>query len=338
MICMDIRLIKPMKLHDTNGIELEDPNYLVERKWDGTRMQIHRFWENNRKTFEIKLYSARSIKCDNVIDYTSLYPNIVKELQKLEGEFILDAELVFVYKNKPESDSFLTCAAKQNTIENMGMVANLKIFDILYLNGEYLINLPIEERKKKLYSISFKFPGKKPKYEFIEIIQPIEEDKWGFYQDIIFNGGEGVVLKLRGSIYEEGIRSYLWRKIKHKKTGDYVAVGYTQGLNKRETTLGSIILGRWDKDLKRFVFSGHTSGFEDSELSEWRKYFDEQESFVDPFNNLEELKKADGIKFINPNTARVIEVQFLNKTNNNILRMPTFIRIRDDKTPIEAEG
>jgi len=86
------RLIKPMKFHPDDGTILDNKDYWCERKWDGTRVEAIKSGD------KIQLISSSSIKRGDALSYTILFPVIVKDLQQIKGNVILDGELVFVRK------------------------------------------------------------------------------------------------------------------------------------------------------------------------------------------------------------------------------------------------
>jgi bifunctional non-homologous end joining protein LigD len=71
------------------------------------------------------------------------------------------------------------------------------------------------------------------------------------------------VAKRKTSVYQEGIRSQDWLKIKNIITQDCVVVGYTKGLGNREGYFGSLLMAVYDTSQGKFRFRGHTgSGFD----------------------------------------------------------------------------
>jgi len=316
-----IRLIEPM-LVSSNGTHLNNPNWSVERKYDGTRVEVLK--EGN----DIRLISARSIATKGGIDYSKNYPKLISELKKIKGDFILDSELVY-FKKKTNDDFFLTINAKPKTRQPYDL--KLKIFDIMYTDGEYIMDKPIEERKKALEK---KLPKELDKklvlIDLVKTLSPSEK-KEKHFNDIVKKGGEGIVLKKKKSLYHEGTRGTVWKKHKKVNTADTVVLGYTEGKGARSGTFGAMILGQYKKG--KLTYVGKTSGFSDKELHEWKKYFDKQKSIKSPLNFLE-TRKSKGVKFVTP--KKVVEVDFFERTANGILRMPRFERNRTDKKPKQA--
>ena len=70
-------------------------------------------------------------------------------------------------------------------------------------------------------------------------------------------GWEGIIAKRTDSMYEPGVRSRAWLKLKIEFRQEFVVGGYTEPRNSREH-LGALLLGYYDRD--RFVYVGHTGG------------------------------------------------------------------------------
>ena len=178
---------------------LDNPNYIAQQKYDGTRCIII------KKNNIIKMIS-RSWKSN----YAASYPEIVKDIKKIPlKSFILDSELTFFKGNK---DIFLTALATEET--KKGYTAKVMIFDILEYNNKNVRNLKFESRNKLL----LRFIPSNLKY--VEVVKSYKTNHRKFFENIISDNkqGEGIVLKRLDSTYNEGGRTKDWIKVKGWKS------------------------------------------------------------------------------------------------------------------------
>ena len=130
------------------------------------------------------------------------------------------------------------------------------------------------------------------------------------YTDIVEKGGEGVMFKHRlAKYYEDKRHTNVWVKWKKSITEDVVIIGYTEGKGKYDGLIGAVVYGSYIEGTLTEI--GQCSGMDDATrvlISE------NQDSMI----------------------GRVIEVEAHEKTKNNSLKEPRFIRFRDDKFPIDC--
>ena len=117
----------------------------AEFKYDGSRFQFH------KKGNWARLYSRR------LEDVTAALPDVIEQLlAATDHDVILDGEVIAMKDGKPMPfQSVLRRFRRRHDVaeaqEAIEMVPN--VFDILYLDGETLIDLPFTERRKKLESV-----------------------------------------------------------------------------------------------------------------------------------------------------------------------------------------
>ncbi|MDQ3448418.1 MAG: DNA ligase D, partial [Chloroflexota bacterium] len=121
------------------------------------------------------------------------------------------------------------------------------IFDLLYLNGRSLLDVPLEERKRILKGVLRQHPR-------VRYVSHIEAEGEAFFAAAKERGLEGIVAKLRRSRYEPDRRSNVWLKIKIRQEQELVVGGYEPGQG-THMDLGSLIVGVYAG--KRLVFAGH---------------------------------------------------------------------------------
>jgi DNA ligase-1 len=149
--------LKPQLARPTTGIKIifqrfENVPFTCEYKYDGFRGQIHHYICSKTGNLKTEIYSR------NLENMTESYPDVVKYVEeKVRSEkiesFILDCEIVaFDSKtNKIQPFQVLTTRARKNVnIEEISIKVCLFMFDLIYLNGNSIITLTLDERRKIL--------------------------------------------------------------------------------------------------------------------------------------------------------------------------------------------
>ncbi len=93
----------------------------------------------------------------------------------------------------------------------------------------------------------------------------------------------------------------------------------------RESIFGALILGQYENGKLRFV--GKCSGFDVSTMNDIYNYIRKMPETP----NYLGVNIPNASKFVKP--SMVVEVMYMQRTPNGMLRHPRFIRIRTDKLP-----
>jgi DNA ligase-1 len=277
---LDVNVGRPIRpqlaerLPDTKTVlEKFNGEVHMQYKYDGFRVQIHKDGDH------VRLFSR------NLEETTLMFPELIEgAIKQIKAKTaILDSEALAF---NPASDEFLpfqetTKRRRKYGIEEMSKSLPLKafVFDIMYLNGKSLSDLPLRERIKILEEV---ISGKE-----ILLPQPGEITKSLERMDELFNdaltkGLEGLVLKKPDSKYEAGARNFNWVKLKRHSAGelkdtiDCVILGYVFGRGKRsEFGAGALLVGVYDKEKDEFVtISKIGTGLTDEEWREIHKRAD----------------------------------------------------------------
>jgi bifunctional non-homologous end joining protein LigD len=195
------------------------------------------------------------------------------------------------------------------------------VFDILWLNGHSVMNLPLDERRELLKkSFSFRAP--------LARVPEVKDDKpW---ERACREGWEGVIAKLRTSTYEHR-RSPYWLKMKCEASQELVVGGFTDPQGSR-VGLGALLVGYFHKD--DFVFAGKIgTGFDTKLLLELRARLDKIEIPKPPFTAGKGLPRIRA-HWVKPEV--VVQVAFIEWTTHGKLRHPRLLGIRFDKSPREV--
>lgn len=191
-------------------------NFYIEEKMDGERIQCH-FMQYGAS---IAFYSRRST------DYTHLYGSNLQQgtigkylrLNSNVKECILDGEMVTYDGNRNVMLPFglVKSSAKKmleaDDISTKGYSPMFMVFDLLYLNGTPLVDLPLYKRKEYLKTILRPYENR---VQIIESFHANNDKKIRYFlEKSIEAGSEGIVLKKYDSTYTVANRSDKWIKIK----------------------------------------------------------------------------------------------------------------------------
>jgi ATP-dependent DNA ligase len=189
------------------------------------------------------------------------------------------------------------------------------VFDILWLNGQAVTALPLEDRRALLQQLPFA-----PPMQRVELID--DEAPWELARR---EGWEGVIAKRRGSPYEHR-RSKHWLKMKCEVAREFVVGGFTDPQGAR-VGLGALLVGAHEPG--RFVFAGKVgTGFDTKLLLDLRRRLDAIEISTSPFT------EATGLPRVRTHWVRpemVIEVAFIEWTVHGKLRHPRLLGVRPDR-------
>ena len=198
---------------------------ICEFKYDGIRVQLHKFGG------KVKMFSRK------LEDVASSFSEIVSAVSLLPSEFILDGEVLAYRDGRPLHFQELQKRLRRKIVTDrlMGEIPVVYVpYDIMYLDGQPLIDRPLTERKKLLSQIRFKDPLIDLGYRVVSTAQEIT----CAFKESRDAGHEGLVVKELESEYHPGKRGRHWTKLKHElDTVDAVIVIAEYGHGKRAGTL-----------------------------------------------------------------------------------------------------
>jgi DNA ligase-1 len=221
----------------------------VEWKLDGIRIQIHRRGE------KVRIYTR------NLNDITASLPAVVVSVRALDVEqVVLDGEALWMTADGP--------AAFQETVAQIDRDAlpvgiATFLFDVLHLDGEDLLNVPLRERSARLDALA-------PALRIPAVLTSDAVLAERVLKDALAAGHEGVVVKDAASLYAAGRRGKAWRKVKPVLTYDLVVLGAEWGHGRRRGKLSNLHLGARDPDTGAFVMVGKTFKGLTDELLAWQ--------------------------------------------------------------------
>ncbi|KAJ2920210.1 hypothetical protein MD484_g239, partial [Candolleomyces efflorescens] len=349
--------LKPMLAKPTKAIgevldRFEGKRFTCEYKYDGERAQVHKLEDGTVGVFS-----------RNSEDMSKKYPDLVEQLPKCIKEstksFVLDAEAVAVNRTTGQLLPFQELSKRKRKdvkVEDIQVRVCLFGFDLLYLNGEPLIQKTLQERRELLQKHFTIVPGefdfaKSSDSESVEEIQT-------FLETSVKDGCEGLMVKMldsSASYYEPSRRSVNWLKLKKDYLAgvgdslDLVVVGAYHGKGKRTNVYGAFLLACYDPDAEEFqTICKIGTGFSDEFLQEC-------------YTTLKPLEipqvrgdlKVGGAKpdvWFEPKIVWEVltadlslspiytAAQGLVEDRGISLRFPRFIRVRDDKDADDSTG
>jgi DNA ligase-1 len=238
----------------------------AEYKYDGERIQAHKNGDN------VILFSRRS---ENI---THHYPDVCELIRSglKAKEAVVEGEAVAI---NIQTGEFLPFQELMHRRRKYGIEeamekypVTLFLFDVLYVDGEEMLDKPYLERRRKLEEIVVE--GERVRIATSKIIKNTEELE-KFFMEAVEIGCEGLVCKsiASDSIYQAGARGWLWIKYKRDyksemtDTVDLVVVGAFWGKGKRAGSYGALLMAAYDDETDTFkTVCKVGSGFTDEDL------------------------------------------------------------------------
>jgi bifunctional non-homologous end joining protein LigD len=321
------RFIEPMKPK-----LLDEPpkhgDWLYELKFDGIR------------AIAVKDGAKVNLISRNENELRARFPEIADAVKQLSiKECVIDGEVVALDEEGRSSFQLL------QALEMEGRKAPVRfyVFDLLQLEGKGLLKLSVEQRKQLLANICKAVP------EPIRYSGEIAGDAKTLLSEVNRRGLEGLIGKLRTSVYEPGRRSGTWIKLKCVNEQEFVIGGYTPPGGSRKY-FGAILVGYYEgknkKGDNRLKFAGKVgSGFTAKSLSILHKQFEAEARANCPFVDLPSKQGSQWVQGITPSMMRqihwvnpkfVAQIKFAEWTRDEKLRQPIFLGLREDKNPKEV--
>ncbi len=321
----------------------------VEDKYDGIRAQAH----IGKADPHVRLFSRTRD------DITQSFPELVPALGAFRGELILDGEIVAWRNERALPFSELQKRIGRKNV-NRALMADVPVayvvFDVLYAEGELVIDRPLRERDIMLGAAfgsaaevvaarttdaqgEFQFepavPSGTPKPEPGVIRAPTHRATSSQELDEMFEraqarGNEGVMVKDLRSVYTPGRRGRSWLKLKRElATLDVVVTMAEWGHGKRARVLSDVTFAV--RASERFLNVGKAySGLTDTEIAELTQWFLHHT-----------IEDRGFLRIVEP--AIVLEVAFNAVMRSDrhdsgyALRFPRIVRIRRDKAAKEID-
>ena len=269
------------------------------------------------------------LRSRNDNDFARRYPLVLKGLAALPDETVIDGELVaFDEHGRPSFNAMQNAGAAGTEIVYF-------VFDVMVLRGRDVTSEPLGARRRLL-----------ERHVAPKLVDPARYtgELTARLRDLVASvkahGLEGLVAKRRDSRYEPGLRTGAWRKMRVNRGQEFVIGGYTIGTR----AFDALILGHYEGD--RLVYVARTrNGFTPAMRERLVRKFPPLEISQCPFVNLPETRsgrwgegltkaKMASCRWLTP--VLVAQVEFLEWTEDNHLRHPRFVGLREDKPAREV--
>ncbi|XP_068641595.1 DNA ligase 1 [Aristolochia californica] len=348
--------IGPMLAKPAKGVseildKFQDMEFTCEYKYDGERAQIH-YLDNG----SVHIYSR------NAERNTGKFPDVVNAVSRCKkstiSSFVLDCEVVAYSREMQKILPFQqlsTRARKDVRLDDIKVPVCIFAFDVLYLNGQSLLQEQLKDRRELLYN---SFEEVKGEFQFATSITSNDlEEIQKFLGDALDASCEGLIIKTldRDATYEPSKRSRNWLKLKKDYMDsfgdslDLVPIAAFHGRGKRTGVYGAFLLACYDEHDEEYqsickigtgfseiMLEERSNSLRDKVISKPKPYY----RFADTVNpdvwfepsEVWEVKAADlSISPVHRAATGIVD------PNKGIsLRFPRLMRVREDKNPDQA--
>ena len=311
MDLFDSKNIKPM-LIGKEMAPFDDPNYIYELKWDGERCVA--YLEPGKPP---ELRNKRNVRMLGKV------PELEQICRQVKKRCILDGELFILKDGRPDfsliqrrslmSDRFkIDLDSKHNP-------ATFSAFDVLYYDCQETMLLPLMERKALLAKSITDGPR-------MAISRYVDGQGTPLFDFAVERELEGIVAKVKDSIYIQGKRTADWIKMKVMMEEDYVVCGYILKSNH----MTSIALGQYRGN--NLIYKGHvTMGVSGQAFDIISRH---STLTTAPFIAYPAGHGNDRAIWLSPELVCI--VKFMHHTKSGGMRQPVFKGLRFDKTAAEC--
>lgn len=295
----------------------DDEDWIYEIKWDGYRAiaMINKgkadLLSRNQKSFNEKYYP------------------IYEELSEWKLDVVIDGEIIVADKDGKANFGVL-----QNWRSEADGALLFYVFDVLWLDGKDLTQLPLLDRKMILKEII-------PVSQRILISDFIKKDGTAFFHSAQQMGLEGIMAKSKSSVYSQGNRSKEWLKIKTEQRHEVVIGGFTKNEGTTKP-FSSLLVGVHENGKLNYIGKIGT-GFTVKKQREMMKLFDPLIIKKPPFSTTPDVNSPSRFRPDPPHAEAtwlkpelVCEVSYRELTSDGIMRHPSFKGMRTDKNADEV--
>ncbi|MGC3997603.1 MAG: DNA ligase D [Anaeromyxobacter sp.] len=309
------RELAPM-LAERRDAPFDGQGWLFELKYDGYRLLAR------RSGAEV------SLRYRSGADATALFPEVALALSRLPVDAALDGEVVVTGPDGRPSFQAIQGRGQLSQREDVARAAlerpaTFYAFDLPWLGGRDLRDLPLGERKRLLAEVA-------PRLGPIRFADHVLGQGRALFEEVERRGLEGIVAKRLDAPYRAG-RSPAWLKVRVACTADLAVVGFTRPGGGR-SRFGALLLAAAEPGdgpgKPALTFAGQVgSGFTEAQLTALHARLAPRARRTPPCGG--PVPRTRGLTWVEPEL--VVEVRFTEWTADGLLRQPVFLRVREDK-------
>jgi DNA ligase-1 len=324
----DLPVFRPFMLaHPLDGEAVDLADYAAEWKWDGIRVQLVHV------RGETRLYSRAGD------DVTGSFPEVASAFT---APGVLDGELLVKGGDQGSALGEGQGAASFNALQqrlgrktvSARMLADypafVRLYDILFDDGEDLRELPWTERRTRLEAFVAHLDPER--FDLSAVIHATHFDALTALRAGARNAAiEGVMLKRRDSPYVAGRRAGLWYKWKRDPlVADCVMMYAQRGNGRRSSFYSDYTFGCWTEEGDLLPVGKAYSGITDEELK-----------FLDKFVRTHTINRFGPVREVDKSLVLEIAFDSVHRSTRHksgvSMRFPRINRIRTDKPAAEAD-
>jgi len=353
--------VEPMLAKPTKSIQevlkrLSGKRFTCEFKYDGERAQVHL-----NRNGETNVFSR------SLLDTSQKFPEVplyVKEacVDSKVDSFVLDTEVVAYNRETQQFVPFQILSTRkkaEESEENAKVKVIIQAFDLMYLNGESLLDRTLSDRREIMKK---NFKAIDGKFQFATALDATENGDTALLEEFLDTAVkgqcEGLMVKTldENASYQPSYRSLNWLKLKKDyleglgDSVDLVPIGAYYGKGKRTGVYGAYLLACYDEDTEEYQSVCKIgTGFSDDDLRALSESLNnnrmiEKSTQYNVSSTLDcnvwfeacqvwEVKAAD----LSKSSTHKGAVDKTGESGRGIgLRFPRFERVRSDKRPDQA--
>jgi DNA ligase-1 len=299
--------------------ELRAAEWLIEDKFDGIRAQAHKSGNC------VQLFSR------TLNDVSHSYPEVVDALKRIDGNFILDGELVAQRDDTVLPFRYLQARLQRKTVTD-DLLREVPVaymaFDVLAVGDRFLLDESLTERRRHLAELIYPF-----QHIVVARSRPLEHSRVSqtlraAFEDARSRGHEGLLVKRQDAPYHPGKRGRWWFKLKRElSTLDVVVVAVEWGHGKRAKVLSDYTFAVRGQRGELLTIGKAYSGLTDVEIGDLTHWFLQHQ-----------LGRRGHVITVEPKIVLEVAFDIIQKSRLHgsgfALRFPRIVRVRDDK-PVE---